>query len=421
MSSVGVLATATVAVTIDGGLGGTTSQTIKGVVGAPISPFIAFGPTEAISAGLNASLNFATSPALPGVAIPGDLTINPLSGVISGTPTVASAATSCTITATDSNGTKASGAVLVTINGTVAPASQTISGAVASPLTSAALTPTGMKSPVSYAFTSSIPGGLLLNTATGVLSGIPTVVIPTALYSITATDAVGAIATASLTLTVAKVALNAPVIGSVIGGAKPGTLIVFFAKPSLAPIDQIYTVKVFDAEGINLVTKVTTTTSPVTLTNLNPGETYQIVVVANGSAAFDQVESAPRSGSATGLKGNCHTAPDAHHDVRAHVTGRYQADAVPRLDGLRPGIRGQKIRLTKLFLSRAPSKSASRAPRLKVPLNSYVSVVIPGSRFVGAVLVSVRVRNRWIPLGTVCATKVRRPSRPSLRRGPVAS
>jgi len=400
-ASLAVQATATVSITIDGGLGGATTQVIKGVVGTPISPFIAFGPTEALAAGLNSSLTFTANPALPGVATPGDLTINPLTGVISGTPTTASVATSYTVTATDSNGATASGTVAVTINGTLTPASQTISGAVASPLTSAPLTPTGMKAPISFAFTSSIPGGLLLNTATGVLSGVPTVSIPTLTYTITATDSAGAIATATMTLTVAKVTLSAPVIGSVIGGAKPGSLIVFFAKPSLAPFDQVYTVKVLDADGINLITSVSTTTSPVTISNLNPGETYQVIVVANGTAAFDQVESAPRSGLATGLKGTA--TPLQTVTTTSISTPLAGSTATPTLAsaGFILAAKGQTVTATKFFVTGAPNKIASKAPKVKVPLNSYVSLVIPGAKYKGVVPVSIRVGKTWLPLGSV--------------------
>lgn len=66
------------------------TQTISGVVGSAISPSSAYTDTEL------STKTFSVSPALPS-----GLGINASTGVISGTPTVASAAATYTVTATD--------------------------------------------------------------------------------------------------------------------------------------------------------------------------------------------------------------------------------------------------------------------------------------------------------------------------------
>ncbi|MCY7356497.1 MAG: DUF11 domain-containing protein, partial [Rudanella sp.] len=63
------------------------------------------------------------------------------------------------------------------------------------------LTITGGASPVAFAVSGSLPGGLTLNTATGVISGTPTAPAGTASFTITVTDARNCSAVAPLTIT----------------------------------------------------------------------------------------------------------------------------------------------------------------------------------------------------------------------------
>ncbi|WP_371079009.1 putative Ig domain-containing protein, partial [Salmonella enterica] len=113
----------------------------------------------------------------------------------------------------------------------------------------ASLATTGARSAVLYTISPIQPGGLLFDSATGSLSGIPTEAVNSAVYTITATDTFGAKGTSKLTLTITRTSLSVPVIGSVTGGPEIGSLVVYFAKPSAAPAGQQYTIQVSDATG----------------------------------------------------------------------------------------------------------------------------------------------------------------------------
>jgi len=121
-------------------------------------------------------------------SLPAGLTLNPLTGVISGTPT-ASGAYSFTITATDSVGATAS----IPYSGTVAIPTIVITPTtlplmqVSVPFTQP-LVASGGFAPYSYAVTAgTLPAGITLNAITGVLSGTPTVAGPVN-FTVTATD-----------------------------------------------------------------------------------------------------------------------------------------------------------------------------------------------------------------------------------------
>ncbi|HEX3680842.1 MAG TPA: putative Ig domain-containing protein, partial [Galbitalea sp.] len=140
--------------------------------------------------------------------LPDGLTLDPISGVVSGTPTTAGPI-SFTITATSSAG---SDALAYTVN--VAPAppvapsitstSATLAGEVIGTPYSATVAASGT-GPITFSVTAgALPAGLTLDTATGVMSGIPTVAGP-ATFTITATNAAGS-DPESFTVTVAAAA-----------------------------------------------------------------------------------------------------------------------------------------------------------------------------------------------------------------------
>ena len=130
--------------------------------------------------------NFTVNPTLPD-----GLGIDPLSGIISGTPTLAKPATNYTITA--SNSTGSTGA---TTNITVLIArpqiSYTTPNVYYETVTITPLVPNKNGTVVnSFAISPALPAGLNLDTSTGIISGAGTVQSPRTTYTITATNTTG--------------------------------------------------------------------------------------------------------------------------------------------------------------------------------------------------------------------------------------
>ena len=168
------------------------TTSVQGSVGVAITATDPYVPV-----GLTAPVAYSVSPSLPA-----GLSINTTTGVISGTPTVASNSTNYTVTATDTNSVAVSNTVSIQIAG-ISPATQTISTQLGSAITpTSAFTATGFTGAVTYS--ASLPTGLMINTATGVISGTPTTVLAQQNYTVTATGATTGLATAVVTVTVAR-------------------------------------------------------------------------------------------------------------------------------------------------------------------------------------------------------------------------
>jgi len=139
----------------------TTTTLTNGFVGATYSQTV-------LTSGGRAPVTFALTPALP----PG-LTLNATTGAITGTPTTAGT-TTFTVTATDADGRTASRSLSITVStATIAPPTLP-NGAVGSAY-SVQLTLNGPAAPSSWGIAQgTLPAGLTLNTATGLISGTPT-------------------------------------------------------------------------------------------------------------------------------------------------------------------------------------------------------------------------------------------------------
>ncbi|MBU6245394.1 MAG: putative Ig domain-containing protein, partial [Actinomycetales bacterium] len=170
------------------------SQTVSGTQGSPIAATSAMTPS-----GFTGSVTYAVSPALPS-----GLSLSSSTGVISGTPTVASSTTTYTITGTGATSGTATATVAITIAAgpSLSPASQTVSGPPGSAITpTTAFTPTGFTGSVTYAVSPALPSGLTLSSSTGVISGTPTGV-SSGTYTITGTGATSGSATATVVITI---------------------------------------------------------------------------------------------------------------------------------------------------------------------------------------------------------------------------
>ncbi len=158
----------------------------------------AYAQTVSATGG-NGSYTFSVSAG----SLPAGLALNAATGAITGTPTTA-ATSNFTITATDGLGATGARAYSVTVNAAIAVNPATMPTAMLGAAYSQTVVATGGTG--SYVFTvsaGSLPAGLTLNAATGVISGTPTTAA-TSNFTITATDGVGATGQRAYALTVAS-------------------------------------------------------------------------------------------------------------------------------------------------------------------------------------------------------------------------
>ena len=183
------------------------TTSVQGSVGVAITATDPYVPV-----GLTAPVTYSVSPSLPT-----GLSLNTSTGVISGTPTVASNSTNYTVTATDTNSVAVSNTLSIQIAG-ITPATQTISTQLGSAITpTSAFTAIGFTGAVTYS--ASLPAGLSINSSTGVLSGTPTSVLAQQNYTVTATGATAGVATAVVTITVARLVPSSSALTALAGTA----------------------------------------------------------------------------------------------------------------------------------------------------------------------------------------------------------
>jgi subtilisin-like proprotein convertase family protein len=143
-------------------------------------------------------VRYAVTPKLPS-----GLSMNSITGLISGTPLAPTPATPYTITATNPDGSTTTSLNITVID--IAPSALTYSSNPATYRIDQAITlnaPTNSGGAVvSYAVTPALPAGLSLSTTTGIISGTPTALSTSANYTITATNTGGS-TTAQLNIAV---------------------------------------------------------------------------------------------------------------------------------------------------------------------------------------------------------------------------
>jgi hypothetical protein len=142
-------------------------------------------------------------------ALPAGLSLNSTSGAITGTPTAAVNATALTFTVADSGSPAQSASVNLTLtiaaSAPITPlaiTTTTLPNGQAGASYSATLTATGGTAPYRWAITSgSLPSGLLLNAATGAITGAPTAGANNLSVGFTVTDSSSPAQTKTATLT----------------------------------------------------------------------------------------------------------------------------------------------------------------------------------------------------------------------------
>ena len=193
--------------------GGSDTTTVTIVVN-DVTPSISYSPSS-FSLTKNTAMTTATPTSTGGTvtswstspSLPAGLALDSSTGAISGTPTAVTTSASYTITATNTGG---SDTVTVTIVvNDVAPSSLTYSPSTFSLTKGTAMTtatPTVNGGTItSWSISPSLPAGLSLDASTGSISGTPTAITASAVYTVTASNTGGS-DTATVTIVVDDVA-----------------------------------------------------------------------------------------------------------------------------------------------------------------------------------------------------------------------
>lgn len=170
-----------------------------------------------------AVVSYSVSPALPA-----GLSLDTVSGVISGTPTAIASVASFIVTATNSVGSTTT-SLSITVND-MAPSFTYPSSPVSYNLQigKSPNTPVSVGGAVmSYSVSPALPAGLSLNTSSGVISGVPTVAVAATNYTVTGTNSGGS-SSVLFNVTVKP----APEVTQI--STSPGTLAPGFAVNTLA-------------------------------------------------------------------------------------------------------------------------------------------------------------------------------------------
>jgi hypothetical protein len=186
---------------------------------SPVIPVTGGGGTSPLS--------YSISPSLPT-----GLSFSTTTGAITGTPMATFAASSFTVTVTDSNSATATNSFNLTVNASVTATQAVSAAALTENHAITAFTPvtgSGGTGALTYSISPSLPGGLNLNTATGAITGTPTAAFAATTLTVTVTDTTGATASNTFSLTV-----NGPVTATT---AVPSTMLVLnHAVTSFTPV-----------------------------------------------------------------------------------------------------------------------------------------------------------------------------------------
>ena len=187
---------ASLSIAIVGSLTITTTTLPNGTVGSPYSQTLAAaGGTQPYTWTLSGSL-------------PAGLTLNSASGLINGTPTTVGSP-SFSVTVKDGNGLTAGPQNLsITISTALTITTTSLPNGTVNVAYSATLAATGGAPPYNWTVTTgSLPGGLTLNSSTGVIGGTPTASGTTS-FSVTVKDSVGNTLAQPLSITIAATPLT---------------------------------------------------------------------------------------------------------------------------------------------------------------------------------------------------------------------
>ena len=157
--------------------------------------------------------------------LPAGLALAPSTGIISGTPTTAAAATSITVQVKDASAASKSATLAITIvagaGQPLAITSTTLPNGQVGKAYSATLAATGGKLPYTWSLTTgTLPAGLTLNASTGMITGAPTVTANGTTLAFKVTDSSAQTKSASLVLNVSPATLTISILN------QPGGMVV---------------------------------------------------------------------------------------------------------------------------------------------------------------------------------------------------
>ena len=279
----------------------------------------------------NSPTGYAAAP------LPAGLSVNPLTGGITGVPTTPTGATPAKVSLTASNGDGASNPKTLAITIAPAPTAPTITSAASAIGTvNVAFTYTiiASGSPTSFNV-GPLPAGLTVNTASGVISGTPTVAgsYP---VSLSATNAAGTGASTTLTLTIAPAALAPAISSAATAVGQVGTAFTYQIVATPGPITS-YALTGTLPVGLAL----NTATGAITGSPTQPDASTVSLTATNGNgtsapqALFLQISAAANvpvitsAGSTTGYVGGSFT-----YQITATNTPHVTLDAINLPAGL---------------------------------------------------------------------------------------
>jgi hypothetical protein len=167
--------------------------------GVPIATAFPTGLRPVVGAGGTGTLTYAVAPSLPA-----GLVYNTATGAITGTPTAASGPTTFTVTVSDNAAASQTATFSLTVNAAMT-TTQVVAAKTCTQNAACTFTPisvaggTGNKT---FAVTPTLPTTLSINSATGAISGTPGSTLAATTFTVNITDAVGATASNTFSLTV---------------------------------------------------------------------------------------------------------------------------------------------------------------------------------------------------------------------------
>jgi hypothetical protein len=205
---------ATYTVTVTDNVGQTKTETFSVTINNP--PALVVGTTTGVTGTLNSNITATTPvPVTGGLAplvysvsptLPAGLSFNTTTGIITGTPTGAPSSGNFTVSVTDAASQTVSANFNITINAGPLNITNNLSGqTLRQYIDNANFTPisaSGGFGTITYSIAPTLPTGLSFNTATGLITGISTVVLAKSSFAVTARDGVPQTKTANFDLQV---------------------------------------------------------------------------------------------------------------------------------------------------------------------------------------------------------------------------